>query len=116
MEGNKVREANRLAKRFLSESKHKIGDKKSFYEVLERALHNYLKAKLKIETAEMSKENISDLLSRKQVKTNVINNFVELLNNCEKARYSQHYTEASLENDYQAAVQVLSDLDKQIKR
>ena len=62
VEGNKVRAANRLAKKYLGEAKRKLGDKGTFYEALERALHNYLKAKLKIETAEMSKDKITELL------------------------------------------------------
>src|SRR5690606_5047949 len=60
--GNRVRKANKLAKKYLSEAKKNIGEKEAFYESLERALHNYLKAKLKIVTSEFSKEKISELL------------------------------------------------------
>src|SRR5690606_18789549 len=38
--GNRVRKANKLAKKYLSEAKRNIGDKEAFYESLERALHN----------------------------------------------------------------------------
>ena len=41
IEGAKVRTANRLAKKYLSEAKRKLADKDHFYEALERALHNY---------------------------------------------------------------------------
>lgn len=116
VEGSKARVANRLAKKYLGEAKQKINDKNTFYEALERALHNYLKAKLKIETAEMSKEKISDLLAGKQVDTTRIENFINLLKNCELARYSNQHTASELDRDYQSAVQVLSDLDKQIKK
>ncbi|MDO4229493.1 MAG: BatD family protein [Capnocytophaga sp.] len=116
IEGNKTRAANKLAKKYLSEAKRKINDKNTFYEALERAFHNYLKAKLKIETSEMSKEKITELLLQKKVNTPVIDDFINSLNNCEMARYSLHHSEASLEKDYQNAIQVLSELDKQIKR
>ncbi len=116
IEGSKVRAANQLAKKYLSEAKRKINDKTTFYEALERALHNYLKAKLKIETSEMSKEKITELLLAKRANASTVDDFIKLLNNCEMARYSQHHTEASLENDFQAAVQVLSGLDKQIRK
>ncbi|MDO4782752.1 MAG: BatD family protein [Capnocytophaga felis] len=115
IEGNKIRTANRLARKYLSEAKQKLGNKNTFYESLERALHNYLKAKLKIETSEMSKEKISELLSLKNVSQQTISEFLGLLKNCEMARYSPFDT-VSMENDYQKSVQTLSELDKQIRK
>ncbi|MGY0408926.1 MAG: BatD family protein, partial [Polaribacter sp.] len=41
--GNKLRKAERLAKKYLSEAQKQLGKKEAFYEALERALHNYLK-------------------------------------------------------------------------
>lgn len=64
----------------------------------------------------MSKEKITELLLAKRANASTVDDFIKLLNNCEMARYSQHHTEASLENDFQAAVQVLSGLDKQIRK
>lgn len=116
VEGSKTRTANRLAKRYLGEAKQKINNKNGFYEALERALHNYLKAKLSIETSEMSKEKITELLLQKQAHTTTIDKFIKLLHNCEMARYSQHQANDSLEKDFQDAVQVLSELDKQIRK
>ncbi len=49
--GNKQRKAEKLAKKYLSEAQKQLGKKEAFYEALERALHNYLKAKLGIETS-----------------------------------------------------------------
>ncbi len=64
--GNKVRRNNKLVKKYLSEAKKQMGDKVPFYMAMERALHNFLKAKLHIETVEMSKENIIELLQQKK--------------------------------------------------
>ncbi|MDX1426787.1 MAG: BatD family protein, partial [Salegentibacter mishustinae] len=63
--GNRRKKADRLARKYLSEAKKNLGDQQSFYESLERAMHNYLKAKLHIQTAEMSKERISEILREK---------------------------------------------------
>ena len=115
VEGNKVRAANRLAKKYLGEAKRKLGDKGTFYEALERALHNYLKAKLKIETAEMSKDKITELLLNQKANEATVTQFMALLANCEMARYSQHHTDASMEKDFGDAVEVISALDKQVK-
>ena len=116
IEGAKVRTANRLAKKYLSEAKRKLADKDHFYEALERALHNYLKAKLKIETAEMSKDKINELLLARHAAPETVERFIQLLANCEMARYSQHHTDASVESDFGNAVQVITELDKQVKK
>ena len=65
--GNKVRKASRLARKYLSTAKKELGNEANFYIALEKALHNYLKAKLKIETSEFSKEKIASLLNGKKV-------------------------------------------------
>ena len=116
VEGAKVRTANRLAKKYLSEAKRKLADKDHFYEALERALHNYLKAKLKIETTEMSKDKINELLLARHAAPETVERFIQLLANCEMARYSQHHTDASVESDFGNAVQVITELDKQVKK
>lgn len=116
VEGAKVRTANRLAKKYLSEAKRKLADKDHFYEALERALHNYLKAKLKIETTEMSKDKINELLLARHAAPDTVERFIQLLANCEMARYSQHHTDASVESDFGNAVQVITELDKQVKK
>ena len=116
IEGAKVRTANRLAKKYLSEAKRKLADKDHFYEALERALHNYLKAKLKIETTEMSKDKINELLLARHAAPETVERFIQLLANCEMARYSQHHTDASVESDFGNAVQVITELDKQVKK
>ena len=65
--GNKARKAEKLAKKYLSKAQKQLGKKEAFYEALERALHNYLKAKLGVETAEISKERITEILKGKNV-------------------------------------------------
>ena len=42
---------------YLSEAKRNLSNPEEFYVALERALHNYLKAKLKMETADLARKN-----------------------------------------------------------
>lgn len=116
IEGNKTKKANKLTQKYLGEAKQKVNENQAFYEALERAFHNYLKAKLKIETSEMSKDKISSLLAEKQVDSVSIERFINLLKNCEMARYSPQQSKAHLEEEYQNASQILSILDRQIKK
>jgi len=85
-----------------------------FYEALERALHNYLKAKLNIETSDLSKERISALLTERSVETTTVSQFVSLLKSCEFARYTPT-SDVTIQHDYDKAVSVISTIDKQIQ-
>ena len=111
IEGSKVRAANRLAKKYLGEAKNNLSNKPLFYDALERALYNYLKAKLKIKTDDFSKEKITELLSLKNLSPKEINLFVAVLENCEIARYSPA-TDTEMQQDFNQALQVISDIDK----
>lgn len=111
--GQRIKKADRLARKHLSEAKKKLGDQKEFYEALERSLHNYLKAKLHIQTSEMSKEKISAILEEKGINDEDILAFTNLLKSCEFARYTPA-SQVSMEQDYDKAVTVISTLDKQL--
>ena len=114
VEGNRLRRANQLAKKYLGEAKKNSNNKEAFYESLERALHNFLKAKLQLETSEMSKEHIAKLLGEHQVANVEVSEFIGLLKNCEFARYAG-VSEGSINRDYELAVSLLSKIDKQIR-
>lgn len=113
IEGNSIKKANRLAKKYLGEAKARLSQEDAFYVALEKALHNYLKAKLKIKTAEMSKDKIASLLHKKKVAEEPLNQLLSLLGNCEMARYSP-FSLAQMERDYEKASWTLNALDKQL--
>lgn len=112
--GNRVRNNNKLVKKYLSEAKKQMGDKVPFYMAMEKALHNFLKAKLYIETVEMSKENIIELLQQRNASEESINRFMELMSDCEFARYAPA-TDIAMTNDFERAVERISELEKQLK-
>ena len=112
--GNKIRKADRLARKYLGEAKRSLGQKEAFYESLERALHNYLKAKLNIETSDLSKEKIKSLLANKQVIETSISEFMSLLQSAELARYTP-FSSVEMKHDYDKAARTISEIDKQIK-
>ena len=114
IEGRRYRIATRLAKKYLSEAKNNIGKQEFFYDSLERALHNYLKAKLAIVTSEFSKEKIIELLSDRKVEENVVSDFEGLLKSCEFARYTPT-SNVAIQQDYDKAVKVISSIDKQFQ-
>lgn len=113
-ERNRLREADKLARRYLGKAEKKQDDKEAFYEALELALHNFLKAKLNIHTNDISKEQITTLLEEKNVTEEASTELMELLTSCEMARYASSSV-ATTEVNYDKAVATITKLNKQIK-
>ena len=107
------RRNEKLARKFLGSAKREIKNYQNFYEALERALHNYLKAKLLIETTEFSKNKIVNLLVKKNVDLIYANEYVDLLENCEIARFSKE-SNINTNSDYENAIKIISKIDKQL--
>ena len=105
--------AARLAKKYLSSAKKVLGDKALFYDALERALHNYLKAKLSIETTDFSKDRIARLLEEKKASKENISAFISVLEKCEAARYAPS-TAVRMQEDFDQALTVITALDREI--
>lgn len=114
VQGNRIRKADRLAKKYLGTAKKALGQKEAFYVALEKALHNYLKAKLNIETSEFNKEKIETLLKERQVEPQVVSEFISILENCELARYTP-ITQVTMQNDYDKSAKTISLIDKQLR-
>ena len=112
-EGNKIKKNRKLAKKYLSEAKKNIGNKESFYEALERALHSYLKAKLKIKTFDLSKDKIKSLLNNNSISNSNIDVFIKLLESCDFARYTP-LDKSDMIKDYENASKIISQIDKQL--
>lgn len=112
--GNRIRKADKLAKKYLSNAKKSLGQKEAFYIALEKALHNYLKAKLHIETNELSKDKIEELLLKKQVDAEVIKDFKGILESCELARYTP-IDIVTMQDDFDKAAKTISLIDKQAR-
>ncbi|WP_281323058.1 BatD family protein [Flavobacterium aestivum] len=111
--GNRIKMNNKLAKKYLSEAKNQINNKEPFYVALEKAMHNFLKAKLHIETSEMSKDNIQELLLSRRANPIAVNDFIALTENCEIARYTPSSSE-TIQHDFDKAVTIIAELEKQI--
>lgn len=111
VQNQRQRKAERLARKYLGSARKTLGDKVAFYDALERALHNYLKAKLSIETAEFSKDRIQALLEEKGVSTADNKAFIALLADCDANRYAPS-SDARMEEDFAQASSVISKLDK----
>jgi len=111
--GNKKKKSNALAKKYLSEAQKQLKNKEPFYIALEKAMHNFLKAKLSIETSDMSKDKITEILLSRNAETETVKEFITLTESCELARYAPS-TSVTIQQDYDKAVEIISNLEKQI--
>ena len=102
--------ANKLARKYLFEAKKNLDKKDMFYVSLEKAMHNFLKSKLSIETSDYSNERIQDLLKNRNVDDDTQKLFIRLIENCEFARYTPA-SNVAINKDYENAVKVISELD-----
>ena len=76
-------------------------------------MHNFLRAKLNIETSEMSKDKITEILLSRNANPETVAAFINLTESCEFARYAPSSI-GEIQHDYDKAAQIISDLEKQI--
>ena len=110
----KRKASSRMAKKYLAQAQKALKTPDSFYLALEKSFQHFLKARLSIETADMTHDTIEELLMAQGVSKEVSGRLIELLNRCAMARYSPQQISDMLE-DYNRALEVLTDLDKQHK-
>lgn len=102
-----------LAKKYLFDAKMQLNNKEEFYIALEKSMHNFLKAKLHIETSEMSKDRIKELLLSKNCENHTVADFIKLMENCDLARYAPA-SSVAIQNDYEKAETLIASLNKSL--
>lgn len=99
----------KLAQTYLKENLYS-----SFYEELHKALLGYISDKLSISFAQMQRDTIKETLEEKSVSEQNITDFMQLLEDCEMARYSQSGKEGQMEEHYRKAIETISNLEDRL--
>ena len=87
----------------------------AFYEELHKALLGFISDKLNIPAAELSRERITEVLKEGGVTDNYIETFISILDACEFARYAPSSGHEAMAAHYDAAVDVISSIDSDMK-
>lgn len=87
----------------------------AFYEELHKALLGFVSDKLNVPVAELSRDRISEALSESGVAEAYINSFIGILDACEFARYAPDSGHDAMAAHYNAAVDVISSIDSNMK-
>lgn len=100
----------RLAGSFLKENLYT-----AFYEELHKALLGFVSDKLNVPSGELSKDNIAEMLSERSVAVSDVERFINILDACEFARYSPSSGHDAMAAHYDAALDVISTIDSNMK-
>ena len=110
------RRANKVAKMRLKQAQNYLKENlhTPFYEELHKALLGYISDKLSIPFAQMQRDTIKDTLLQKGVSEENIVEFMNLLDNCEMARYSQDGGAVAMAEQYNKAIETISNLENRL--
>ena len=110
----RYKQANKVAKKRLKAASAalKANDKDHFYEEIERAAWTYLSDRLSIPTADLNKENITSILSKKGISEELIKEVMNVLSTAEFARYAPS-TDHGMEDLYTATTNLINQLEEQ---
>ncbi len=112
------KKANRLAaKRLKAASGYmKTNQNEAFHEAILKAFWGYLSDKLGIPVAKLNRENAVANLKERGVHENLINDLVEIIDQCEFARFAPAGGSEARSELYNKAASTMSRIEKQIKK
>jgi hypothetical protein len=113
----KNQRASREARRRLKEAAAhmKKNESEAFYEAVLKALTGYLVDKLNIHMADLSRDSARSGLQKYDVKPEAIEEYLELADVCEMARYSPTGVEGGMEEVYSRSIKIISQLEQNLR-
>jgi len=113
----KTRKANKIAKVKLAKAEilMKENKDKDFYNELAQAIWGYLSDKFLISQAELSIENVIEILSSKNVDNEITDGFVNALNNIEFARFAPGDSKSKMMSIYKDSLNAITLAEKALK-
>lgn len=103
----RLRNASKLLK------EHQSGP---FYDEVMRALLGYVADKLNLPTSDLTKENVSEKLTARGVDENLVRNFLDVLGECEFARFAPGDPNETMDKIFADASDVINRLDSAINK
>lgn len=107
--------ANKMAMKRLAKALQclKNHQEEEFYDEMLAALWGYLADKLKIPTAELNRNNVSDEFKKHGVKEATFQPIINLIDECEYAKYSPVSRDANMQQIYSQAIDSLSNVENE---
>lgn len=107
------KKANKVALKRMKSAKKLLDahDKNRFYDEVLRALWGYVGDKFNMSQESLNKENIAQSLTSRNVPEELIQQFLQVLNDCEFARYAPGDPNANMENVYNSAIEAITKME-----
>ena len=106
-----IRIEERQINKMIDSAKDAIGDKISFYDKIEKAIIKSLIVKFSIRMESLNKEKIQQIGQEKGLLRNDITLIIKLIENCEKAKYSQS-SDSIMNKDLENARKAINSIIK----
>lgn len=112
------RKANKIAQKRLrtAEKYLKEQKKEEFYSELLKAIWGYLCDKLSIPQAQLNKDNVENELRKHNLEEDSIQDFMQVLNNCEFAQYAPGENIEARDHLYADTIRIITLLEERIKK
>ncbi len=109
--------ATKVARKRLKKAELYLKEKKTqeFYVEISRALWGYLGDKFSLPIAELSIDTVKQTLIKKEVGEEIIQNFIDTLNNTEYARFAPGEKSVNMERVYNEALAVISRIERELR-
>ena len=114
---NKVKKAGKAANKRLRLAEKLMHERNSeqFYDEVMKALLGYAGDKLNIRRADLTKDNVKKALIKKNVDAEVIDNYLDIVAQCEFARFAPGDPAAMMDKIFTEASEAINKLDSIIK-
>ena len=111
------KKANKVAVKRLKKAAKLMNDNKpgEFYDETLRALWGYVGDKLNIPVEQLSRNNISDRLTERNVNAETVKQFIEAIDECEFERYAPGDPKGNMNKVYQMAMTAITQIAGTIK-
>ena len=97
--------------KMIDAAKKSLNDKNMFYDLVEKALLKTLLLKFSINIENLNKEKIKSISRDKGVDEKTISKIIQLIENCESAKYSRS-SNSMMNNDLKTAIEVINLIQK----
>ncbi|MFA9390847.1 MAG: BatD family protein [Prolixibacteraceae bacterium] len=110
--------ASKMARKHLKAASAcvKKNNKDEFFDALLRAFWGYLSDKLTLPLSELNRENARTTLSTHSVDDATINEFIQLVDTCEMAKFAPSAVHDSIDELYKQGSNVIGKFEKQIRK
>jgi hypothetical protein len=111
------KQATKVAKkRLLNASNYlKSNNQNGFYEEFSQALWGYISDKLNIVRSQLSMDTVKEMMLNKNVSEDIVNEFIDILHNCEFARFAPGDPSKKMDELYQKGFDLITKAEKLLK-